>query len=214
MSNRYLRPSDVRTLEVDRSGQARVLRAHQSMWWKNVTIPLIQPCTESPAEAGLDTIQTMITIATRTPISRCNKVTRLQALPGRHRAGVDAPMFGPRPENASRLVLSLLSPLLPRPSKLIDFRHRCRLTGQARPLRARADQPCVIGVVIRLTGLGGAGSLRRRPRRSARDCCSEEAQRAVVGAAHPLVVQRDAADAAVLGQRSRLGLNLLCREYA
>src|SRR5258708_25244042 len=87
MSNGYLRSTDARTLKVGRWGQARVLQAHQSMWWKNVTIPLIQPCTESPAAAGLDTIQTMMMIATMTPMNRCNKVTRLQPLPGRHRAG-------------------------------------------------------------------------------------------------------------------------------
>ncbi len=79
-------------------GRARVLQAHQSMWWKNVTIPLIQLCTVLPAAAGLDTIQTMITIATMMPRSRCNTVSRLQALPGRRQARGRARMFGGRPE--------------------------------------------------------------------------------------------------------------------
>jgi hypothetical protein len=58
-------------------GQARVLSANHNTWRKNVSIPLIQVCTWFPAPAGLDTIQTTMTIATSMPITFCNKVTRL-----------------------------------------------------------------------------------------------------------------------------------------
>lgn len=80
-------------------GQARLLGAHQITWWKNVTIPLIQLCTALPAAAGLDTIQTTITIATIMPIAFCNKVTRLPK-PCRYwsEQGVAFACSGRRPE--------------------------------------------------------------------------------------------------------------------
>lgn len=93
--------------------------AGQIRWWKNVTMPLIQLCTELPAPAGSDTIQTMITIATRMPRTRCNNLIRLQALPERRRAGGRARVPGQGPRHGG-LVPNVPNPFLPTYSEIID----------------------------------------------------------------------------------------------
>ena len=50
------------------------------MWRRNVTTPVIQVWTVSPALAGLAIIQTMINSATMNPRTFCNKGSRLQTL--------------------------------------------------------------------------------------------------------------------------------------
>src|SRR5215469_444934 len=45
------------------------------MWWRKVIRPEIQLWTASPAEAGLETIQTTIRIATSIPMVFCSKVS-------------------------------------------------------------------------------------------------------------------------------------------
>jgi hypothetical protein len=67
--------------------------------------------------------------------------------------------------------------------------------------------PAALAIVV-----AAAAGVMNRP--GLKQCGLKQAERVVLGAAHPVVIQRDTADATVLGQRAGLQLDLLGREDA